>query len=457
MSRRRLLGFATASLVAAVAVACADEAPREAFEPTPEVHAEASLPPPSTGAEDASPPTDAALDAAAPDAADEPVVCSVSPCAKQVVMGAAHACALMSDGTIQCWGQDTLPFSSKPSGALGRGALADAGPDAEAVTPARVVDVTTATQVSARESTSCARLADGSVQCWGKNDKGQLGLSASSVVVDNIAHFAPAPVALGGTAIRADVGERYSCAVRETGGVECWGTNAEKELARDTDAGAPGGPALAQLSNVALTSGTVGRTTTGELVAWGAVGLLGRASSTGKPSATPTPIPGLSEVTSLSARTHACAIAGGEVQCWGPDHGAICSGVDARLSPQLVVVQHPPDVRPQQVWAGGSGTCVRLTDGTVQCCGDNSNGQLALGDGGAALARAASLTRATALTGHAVMVVSSDDGDGSGAAVCALLATGAVVCWGSNSHGLLGGGAVDAAAHPIPTAVVFQN
>src|SRR5262249_3411966 len=148
--------------------------------------------------------------------------------------------------------------------------------------------------------------------------------------------------------------------------------------------------------------------------------------STGLATALPLPIPALEGVTSVSAETIACAIAGGDLYCWGVNtDGTICTGAPAGRFDlvQLVPVKHGADAIPQQISVGAGGpSCVRLTDGTVQCCGTNTYGQLGLGprDGGPIVNSVSTFTSATALEGHAVQVASP----AAGGAVCAVLRTG---------------------------------
>lgn len=477
-TRRHGLLFVTlgGAVAAFVIAACADDAtPRTSFDPDPvDASHEADLPPRNDP--DAASDRDAGGDARppVPDGSDEPVVCAVSPCATQLAAGENHVCALMSDGTVQCWGQDLIAWSGVVTGALGRGEEPDGGADGgadagapvdpklQAFTPARVMGLSGVTQVSARGSTSCARLGDGTVRCWGQNNVGQLGLAVDPPVVDTLAHPTPSPVAIGGKARRVAVGTggTYACAVMETGKVECWGSNNAKQLARDTGSAPVAGPGPADLEDVVRTSATIALTKERHLMSWGnpAARLLGRPSSTTVASPTPAPIPDLEGVTSVDAEAHACAIARGELYCWGSNSGGrLCTG-DAvgSLTPRFIPVKHPASVFPQQVVTGSEGSCIRLTDGTVQCCGSNTVGQLGLGepDGGTAPPSLSPLTPAKGLSGYAVQVAASYSGFGP--TVCALLKTGAVTCWGGNPTGSLGLGTLDKDAHPTPTPVDFQ-
>ena len=77
--------------------------------------------------------------------------------ATALAAGAAHVCALRSNGQIACWGSDA-------SGQLGDGSSATPSP-----TPVAVSGISTAIAIASGNSTTCAVLSGGSVQCWGDN------------------------------------------------------------------------------------------------------------------------------------------------------------------------------------------------------------------------------------------------------------------------------------------------
>ncbi|MBX3202217.1 MAG: hypothetical protein KF894_29070 [Labilithrix sp.] len=412
-------------------------------------------------------------DARAPfDPADEPVTCTKTPCAVELVAGDDHFCARMSDGTARCWGSDHL-------GALGRGADDDAGaggaPDAGWSVSA-VQGLADVVQLSAAGATTCARVeAPGlaaRVVCWGGNEHGQLGLAADRAEADGDPHPEPTPPALPRDVAPAHVavGPRGACVVAASGALVCWGDNEQQQLARpgaepvlapgaaETGALTVARPVLATHTTLALTKG-------GEVWSWGAVGgpfgpVGGRIASL-SPDPLPGKVAGLANVSSLAVsswvedfespepgppRAHACAIAGGDVHCWGHTYrGALCTGVpDSERTPA-----HAPThtaAWPQQVAVSDELSCVRMTDGTVRCCGEDARGRLGTGK---VRLLASGFVQATAFTGHAVRVATSNG------AVCALVQGGTVECWGSNANGELGQPEPDELDHPSPLPVRF--
>jgi len=77
--------------------------------------------------------------------------------------GFNHACALLSNATIQCWGYNFY-------GNLGNGTTTDSSQ------PTAVVDVSNAVAIAAGGGHTCTLLMEGSIQCWGGNAYGELGV-----------------------------------------------------------------------------------------------------------------------------------------------------------------------------------------------------------------------------------------------------------------------------------------
>jgi len=128
---------------------------------------------------------------------------------RTVVAGAYHSCALNSDGTVWCWGDDM-------NGAqLGNGA-AGSSP-----TPVSVSGLTDVTAIAAGSNHTCALISDGTVKCWGYNNVGQIGNGVISATPVDV----PTPVTGLTNAIAIDAGDFHSCALISDGTVKCWGGN----------------------------------------------------------------------------------------------------------------------------------------------------------------------------------------------------------------------------------------
>jgi hypothetical protein len=94
------------------------------------------------------------------------------------------------------------------------------------------------------------------------------------------------------------------------------------------------------------------------------------------------------------------------------------------------------DIRPlvivaaKTVAAGGFHTCALLVTGSVDCWGDNEDGQLGRGTQGSG----SDVPVAVGAIANAAQI------SGGNAHTCALLATGSIDCWGYNYNGQLGNG-----------------
>lgn len=141
--------------------------------------------------------------------------------AKNISAGAFHTCALLADETIDCWGLDNL-------GQLGRS-------DASSTpTPGPVSGVAGAIDVSAGYAHSCAVLSGGTVLCFGWDAFGQLGRGA---LVGTSATPAAVLLPPGRRAAKVCAGYEHSCALLQNGTVMCWGQNDKGQLGSGTVAG----------------------------------------------------------------------------------------------------------------------------------------------------------------------------------------------------------------------------
>ncbi len=86
------------------------------------------------------------------------------------------------------------------------------------------------------EEHACILLPDGAVRCWGNNDYGQLGHGQPGAMAYAETASSGGNVPLSAPAIDIEAGSYYTCALLETGAVECWGSVLEGELANYEEA-----------------------------------------------------------------------------------------------------------------------------------------------------------------------------------------------------------------------------
>jgi len=158
-----------------------------------------------------------------------------------VVAGGEHTCVLLRNGNVRCWGANGF-------GQLGYGRNDNLG-DNE-IPLAADVDFNGASvrQLVAGGEHTCALLASsGAVRCWGRNQKGQLGITALYNLTPNnnwgdaaneTPHTLQTTTAFGGgisfgagrVALQISAGANHSCATLDTGAVRCWGANDAGQL-----------------------------------------------------------------------------------------------------------------------------------------------------------------------------------------------------------------------------------
>ncbi len=167
---------------------------------------------------------------------------------------------------------------------------------------------------------TCVPKTDGTARCWGANDSGQLGDPTQ------LAARHPLPVQPAGLtdAVSVSNGGQFSCALRRTGRVSCWGNGMTGQLGSPYMALARAPVTVYDDDAVAISAGyghACALRSGGTVVCWGwnQFGQLGNGTTT--TSYTPVPVPGLANVTAVSAGlVHTCALLEDKsIRCWGND------------------------------------------------------------------------------------------------------------------------------------------
>jgi alpha-tubulin suppressor-like RCC1 family protein len=267
---------------------------------------------------------------------------------------------LKADGSAWCWGE-------AGSGELGNGS------NTALERPAQVsASGKTFIEVSAAGYTTCARSSDGSVWCWGLNDRGQLGINTSQTS----RNVPTAAIPVGGLAEIA-AGYYHFCARTTDGTLWCWGSNTSGELGDGTtvDRFAPVQVAAFGAKFTQVSSG-LGHSCAlkgdGTVWCWGdnSKGQLGDGTATSR--SVPGQVVGLGSVVQIAAGLwHTCATSSdGAAWCWGlNEYGQLGDGTTTQRSVPVKVVGLPNTVAAISAH-NSERTCARLADNTTWCWGE---------------------------------------------------------------------------------------
>ena len=144
--------------------------------------------------------------------------------ALEIAVGSAHACALLEGGAVRCWGDGD-------NGPTGLGLLGDIGddepPDEVPLVPLDQPVVT----LTAGAYHTCAALEDGSARCWGRGDSGQLGHGMGGAIIgDDESPLAVPALEFSAPVTRLWGGRTTTCALLASDMTYCWGRNERGEL-----------------------------------------------------------------------------------------------------------------------------------------------------------------------------------------------------------------------------------
>jgi alpha-tubulin suppressor-like RCC1 family protein len=342
---------------------------------------------------------------------------------RQVTMGWVHTCALLTSVTV-CWGDPS-------AGKVGNGQYRPVPPTPLPTPVFGLVSLASSgggvVQVAAGRYHSCVVLSTGHVKCWGNGAWGALGDgSVSPQAIPTLTVGLPsAGTAIVGISESQDGG----CALNSQLALKCWGL-----LTGNGDTGEHDSAVASLQGQVAQASegyGGCALTPKDQVTCWGSnfLGQLG-VGTHGNFTGTPSLVPGLTSIQQVSdSELHVCALAkDGSVDCWGNNsNGQLGDGsTTERDSP--VPVTGLPGVA-VQISAGGDSTCALMRSTTVWCWGGGGAGEL----GNNSTSDSSAPVQVKGLTG-AVQI------DVGGATACAVLQTGIAKCWGDDTSGELGDG-----------------
>lgn len=283
--------------------------------------------------------------------------------------GLFHTCLLNESGKVYCWGGN----SSGQLGSESTQAIGKASDDLKNLKPVNLGSNFFASQLFVGAEHNCAVDRDGQVKCWGRSDKGQLGIGDElnrgnqvNQMGDNLP-YVRLPSAT--KAVSLSLGISFTCALLSDTRVVCWG-----EDKADSDNG----------------PGILGR---GTLPA-GRVSMGDRPNEMGDQLISVTLGANFVPVKLASGSHTTCALSlVGRIKCWGSNKlGEL--GRDAKtpanvgsnladMGESLPFVDigslDGRALRAVDLVAGYGGFCVTTEDGATKCWGEATYGRFGLG------------------------------------------------------------------------------
>ena len=343
-----------------------------------------------------------------------------------IATGAGHTCVLYTDQSIRCTGQNS-------QGQVGNGTYTNV------FEPAVASGTVNPASLGAGLEHTCTFVGDGRMQCWGANFTGQLGdgtmgsFAMTPQFVHNITN-----------AIKAITGGFFTCAMLPDRTMQCWGRNQDGQLGngdstdRRSIAGAGAGsrprgrlrrrrvPACALMAD--RTVRCWGRNVRGQV----------GDGTTNSPVTLPRPVSGMNGAVALSlGGYHSCALLqDATVQCWGENDLGQIGAEGLALSSVPLTVSGISGAA--GVFTGFKHSCAVLSNGTVHCWGNNAFGQL----GNGTTANSARPVQVQGIVNPRAVALGAGH-------TCALMADASVLCWGENDLGEFGAGTATNSLAPV--------
>lgn len=281
--------------------------------------------------------------------------------AKQVAMGIDHACAILDDDSVSCWGNNSAGQLGQPLTTV------------SSASPLAVPGVF-AKSLSLGLEHTCVITPANSVQCWGGNSKGQLGLPAGSLAQS----YLPQATISGLTAKVILSGYNHVCAIANDDTVKCWGDNQYGQLGNATivDSATPvGASGLSNVMQLSLGAYHSCAATASAIFCWGKnnAGQLGSNGTTSMnvPTQTDTARASVSQL--AAGLSHTCALSGTAIECWGSNASMQLSGTTGGGTGFVAV---PLTSNPVSMAAGLNHTCAQDSNNQTYCWGAGTSGRL---------------------------------------------------------------------------------
>lgn len=367
-----------------------------------------------------------------------PIGCNEGTCLDVVDLGAGpgHTCAVLSDGSVRCWGYNDIAILIVDELNDGPGVVGTF-----VTTPTVIPDIDDAIEVGGGDAHSCARTESGTLKCWGWNGIGQLGTG------DIVDHPTPIEVPNVAGVTSMGVGIGHTCVTLTNGKVACWGLNDNGQIGNGTTDTTELSPVEIDLPfpAAAVSAGeehTCARDSANDAYCWGDNGSGQVGDGTTTDVLSPFSVLGDGVEHIVAAGDVSFGIRGGDLYVWGRN-----SQAQLFLGATSVNEPNPVNTGIDMVTGAASGSshsCMIRDAGDLYCVGRSDEGQVGNGSSGnGAVVIQPALINIDPVVDLAMGYYHT----------CALTNLGEVLCWGINFHGQLGDGTQT--MRTLPTAVVW--
>jgi alpha-tubulin suppressor-like RCC1 family protein len=300
--------------------------------------------------------------------------------AKFIAGGDHKFCAVGQSGKVYCWGS-TFQFAFSDAD---KKKLAQKCPESDfakkkgfgtpcAPTPLQVAGITKAESIVMSSSMACAFAKSGPGACWGMNEATEYKIKGGPTVA--------APKLTGlvqASASRASMNAPpQGCGAKSNGEVMCWGGAVTKDFATVSGVKDATGAWYAGMDGTYVThkNGKVSFIGVG-MKKEGAPKSIPRNSNSMVQSDKLVEVKELKDyVQIVETPRQGCGLtSGGKVACWG-ERGDPKIFTYTKTNTPTVPVEVPGISNAVAMGMGHNHGCALLSDGTVSCWGDNSNGQ----------------------------------------------------------------------------------
>ncbi len=284
----------------------------------------------------------------------------------QLSPGTAYSCVRLHNGSALCWGWNNF-------GQLGIGNITNM------YSPTYVSGGYNFSNVSSGNLGTCGLLHNGSALCWGRNNFGQLGLGSGNTTT----MYSPTYVSGGNNFSSISVGITHTCGLNKNNSILCWGRNNFGQLG-------------------------IGNTTTMYFPILVSGGY------------------NFSEI--LMGNYFSCGLLqNNSILCWGSNsYGQLGNGNITNMNSPTYV---SGGYNFKSLSLGSTHVCGILHNGSLLCLGSNLKGELGIGEGN----NTDMYSFQSVLGGHNFSSVKLGS-----LYSCGLLQNGSMFCWGQNSYGQLG-------------------